>query len=187
MEEEIKNSLQALKDGGIILYPTDTIWGIGCDATNEKAIERVYRIKNRIDRKSMLILLDKKEGLTRFVKQVPDVAWQLIEAAIKPLTIIYPDATNLPGNILGEDGSIGIRITQDEFCRKLISRLHRPIVSSSANLSAQPAPKTFRDVPREIIDGVDHVVSLRQDGQKAGTPSSVIKIGRNDEIIIIRE
>ncbi len=187
MEEEITNSLQVLKRGGIILYPTDTVWGIGCDATNEEAVEKIYRIKNRVDSRSMLVLLDKKEGLHTYVRNVPDIAWQLIEATIKPLTIIYPDAKGLPKNILGKDGSIGIRITEDEFCRKLISRLHKPLVSSSANLSSQPAPLVFSDVSHQIIESVDHVVSLRQDDRQAGTPSSIIKIGRHDEILIIRE
>jgi len=118
---------------------------------------------------------------------VPDIAWQLIEATVKPLTIIYPDATGLPGNLLGEDESIGIRITIDEFCRKLISRLHRPLVSSSANLSSQPAPRTFSDISREITGSVDYVVTFRQADRKAGNPSSIIKIGKHDEIVIIRE
>jgi L-threonylcarbamoyladenylate synthase len=187
MVEDIRNAVEVLKQGGIILYPTDTIWGIGCDATNEEAVKRVYVLKNRQDEKSMLLLLDEASKLSQYVAEVPEIAWNLIEATEKPLTLIYPGAINLAQNLISEDGSIGIRITADEFCRKLISRLGKPLVSTSANKSGMPWPANFHHVDRHILKEVDYVVKWRQDEDQRGKPSGIIKLGLRGEVQVIRE
>ena len=149
--------------GGIILYPTDTIWGIGCDATNEKAVQRVYELKRRTDNKAMLVLMDSEAKLDRYVSDVPDIAWDLISVSDKPLTIIYSSAKNLATNLLGADGSVGIRITNEEFSKKLCERFRKPLVSTSANVSGEPSPANFSEVSEVIKEGVDYIVSYRQD------------------------
>jgi L-threonylcarbamoyladenylate synthase len=188
MEKEIQNALSVLRSGGIILYPTDTIWGIGCDATNEDAVDKIYHLKRRSDSKSMIILLDNEAKLLSYVRQVPEQAWQLIEYSKKPLTIIYPEAKNLAKNIIAEDGSIGIRITKDEFCRKLIEKYRKPIVSTSANLSGEDSAANFSGIKEEIIQGVDYVVDLRKEEKaKAVVPSTIIKLGLKGEIKVLRK
>lgn len=187
MEEDIKKALEILKNGGIILYPTDTIWGLGCDATNETAVERIYQIKQRSDQKSMLVLLDNPAKIPTYVNEMPDVAWDLIELSNKPLTIIYSDAKNLAKNLIADDGSIGIRISNDEFNQKLIQRFRKPIVSTSANLSGSTSPQNFNEINQEIIDSVDYVVKWKQDDFTKANPSSIIKLANNGEIKIIRE
>lgn len=187
MIEDIKSALAVLQNGGVILYPTDTIWGIGCDACNEEAVQRVYAIKNRIDSKSMLVLMENAALLDRYVGEVPDIAFDLIELTDKPLTIVYDGAKNLAKNLVAEDGSIGIRITTEEFSRELIRRFKRPIVSTSANKSGNPSPSCFDEIDQEIIDAVDYVVKYRQDDTHKTTPSGIIKLGRGGEIKIIRE
>ena len=173
--------------GGIILYPTDTIWGIGCDATNEKAVQRVYELKRRADNKAMLVLMDSEAKLDRYVSDVPDIAWDLISVSDKPLTIIYSSAKNLATNLLGADGSVGIRITNEEFSKKLCERFRKPLVSTSANVSGEPSPANFSEVSEVIKEGVDYIVSYRQDDMSRPNPSSIIKLDKGGVIKIIRE
>jgi L-threonylcarbamoyladenylate synthase len=187
MKEDINNALQVLHEGGVILYPTDTIWGLGCDATHEQAIERLYRIKERDPGKSMLILLDQEARVERYVEDMPDIAWDLMEVTDKPLTIIYHQARNLPGKLVASDGSIGIRVTSDPFCQELLRRFKKPIVSTSANLSHQPSPANYKEIDPAIIRSVDYVVKHRQDETQKASPSSIIKVGPGGEVKVIRE
>ena len=175
-----------MEKGGIILYPTDTIWGIGCDATNEDAVKRVYEIKKRIDSKALIVLVDKPVKVEFYVREVPEIAWDLIDVADKPLTIVYPNARNLATTVLADDGSVGIRITQETFSRKLCERFRKAIVSTSANISGQPAPTNFNEISDEIKQAVDYVVTYRQDDPYQPSPSSVIWIGEGGVIKILR-
>ena len=186
MDKDIKAASDVLLKGGIILYPTDTIWGIGCDATNEKAVERIYEIKKRVDKEGMLVLLDSANRLLQYV-EVPDVAWELIDVADKPLTIIYPGAKNLAANLLANDGSVGIRIVKDSFCIKLIQQFKRPVVSTSANISGTRSPRIFSEINKEITNSVDYVVKWRQDDLTKINPSGIIKLGLSGEVKVIRE
>ena len=187
MQDEIFKALAILKRGGIILYPTDTVWGIGCDATNVDAVKKTYQLKQREETKSMLVLVEHADRIGRYVRDVPEMAWQLIEVNDEPMTIIYPGAINLAPNLIGQDNTIGIRIVQDEFCQKLIARLNRPLVSTSANISGQPSPAIFSEVSDEIKNGVDYIVNWRQDDSVISSSSSIIKIGLGGEIEIIRK
>lgn len=187
MNEDIKKAIEVLREGGIILYPTDTIWGIGCDATNEEAVEKLYAIKHRDKSKSMLILLDNPGKLQAYIQDVPDIAWDLFDLADKPLTIIFENAKNLAPNLINSDGTIGIRITNEDFSRNLCMRFRKPIVSTSANIAGQDAPQNFNDIDPEIIDVVNYVVKYRQDEMYKQTPSSIIKLGSSGEIDIIRK
>lgn len=186
MIDDIKAALDVLQKGGVILYPTDTIWGLGCDACNEEAVKRIYAIKNRIDSKSMLVLMENAALLERYVAEVPEIAYDLIELSEKPLTIIYDGAKNLAKNLIAEDGSIGIRLTTEAFSGDLIRRFKRPVVSTSANISGKPSPACFGEIEQEIIDAVDYVVKYRQDDTSKAVPSSIMKLGRGGEIKIIR-
>ena len=186
MEDDIKKACEIMEKGGIILYPTDTIWGIGCDATNEDAVKRVYEIKKRIDSKALIVLVDKPVKVEFYVREVPEIAWNLIDVADKPLTIVYPNARNLATNVLADDGSVGIRITQETFSRKLCERFRKAIVSTSANISGQPAPTNFNEISDEIKQAVDYVVTYRQDDPYQPSPSSVIWIGDGGVIKILR-
>ena len=172
--------------GGLILYPTDTIWGIGCDATNEEAVRRVYELKRRSDHKAMLLLMDSSAKLNYYVQEVPDVAWDLIELADSPLTVIYSGARNVAPNLLAEDGSVGIRITQEEFSHKLCERLRKPLVSTSANVSGDPSPANFSEISETIKAGVDYIVRYRQDDLSKAAPSHIIKLGAGGLVKIIR-
>lgn len=187
MKQDLKKALDTLKQGGVILYPTDTIWGLGCDATNSEAVEKIYRIKERDREKSMLVLVDYPARVERYVEDMPDIAWDLIELSDKPLTIIYPNARYLAENLVASDGSIGIRVIQDQFCQQLVTRLGRPIVSTSPNFSGHPAPVNFREIDRTIIDSVDYVVQWRQNEKKKAAPSGIIKLGPAGEVQVIRE
>jgi len=187
MHDDIKAALEVLQKGGVILYPTDTIWGLGCDACNEEAVNRIYAIKNRIDSKSMLVLMENAALIDRYVDEVPEIAFDLIELTDKPLTIIYDGAKNLARNLVSDDGSIGIRITTEAFSSELIRRFKKPIVSTSANISGKPSPACFDEISQEIIDAVDFVVKYRQDDTQKAVPSSIMKLGRGGEIKIIRE
>lgn len=187
MTDDIKKACEVLRAGGLILYPTDTIWGIGCDATNEKAVEKVYALKQRLDRKAMLVLLDNPAMLTTYVDEVPDIAWDLIDVTDKPLTIIYSKGKNLANNLLAEDGSIGIRITQEEFSRKLCESFRKPLVSTSANVSGEPSPAVFNEIADSIKEGVDYVVQYRQEDMKKAKPSGIIKFGSGGLFQVIRE
>lgn len=186
MIEEIKKACEVLQAGGIILYPTDTIWGIGCDATNEKAVQRIYELKQRADNKAMLVLTDSPAKLNMYVDRVPDIAWDLIQVADKPLTIIYPEAKSLAANLLAEDGSVGIRITNEEFSRKLCECFRKPLVSTSANVSGDVSPANFSEISDVIKNGVDYIVAYRQDDQSKAVPSGIIKLGEGGLIQVIR-
>lgn len=187
MLEEIKKACEVMRQGGVILYPTDTIWGIGCDATNEEAVRKVYELKGREDSKAMLVLVDNAVKVDFYVKEVPPVAWDLLEVATNPLTIIYSGARNLASNLLAEDGSVGIRVTAEEFSQQLCFRFRRAIVSTSANISGEPSPKTFADISDEVKQRVDYIVNYRQNDKQKRKPSSIIKLGSTGEIKIIRE
>lgn len=169
------------------MYPTDTIWGIGCDATNEEAVRRVYEIKQRSDSKAMLALVDSSVKVDFYVQDVPEIAWDLIELADKPLTIIYSGARNLAPNLLAEDGSVGIRVTNEEFSKRLCQRFRKAIVSTSANVSGQPSPHCFSEISDEIKSAVDYIVSFRQEEQGEAKPSGIIKLGKGGVVKVIRE
>ncbi len=185
--DDIVNAVDVLRKGGVILYPTDTIWGIGCDATDVAAVERIYRIKQREDSKSMLVLLENPNRITSYVSEMPEIAWDLIELSEKPLTIIYDRARNLAPNLLADDGSIGIRITREAFSSRLVERFRKPLVSTSANISGQAAPGAFQDISEEIKMQVDYIVKYRQDDSSKAKPSSIIKLAANGVVTIIRE
>ena len=187
-KEDLQRALQVLRSGGVILYPTDTVWGIGCDATNAEAVARVYEIKRRIDSKAMLVLLDGAGKLQGYMDKVPETAWMLLEAneGQRPMTIIYPHARNLATNLLAEDGSVGIRITTELFSKALCEQLRRPIVSTSANFSGEPAAKTFSDISEDLKAAVDYVCLFRRDDRTIHQPSSIIKIDEKERITIIR-
>ncbi|HLW10449.1 MAG TPA: L-threonylcarbamoyladenylate synthase [Fermentimonas sp.] len=187
MQEDIKKAIEVLKNGGIILYPTDTIWGIGCDATNEDAVKKVYELKQREESKSMLILLDNPAKLQTYVQDVPDIAWDLIDLTETPLTIIFEGAKNLASNLIAEDGTIGIRITDELFSRELCKQFRKPIVSTSANISGDAPPQYFSKISSAVKDGVDYVVKYRQKENKAVKPSSILKLGKDGTIKIIRK
>jgi L-threonylcarbamoyladenylate synthase len=186
-DEDIKDSLITLRKGGIILYPTDTIWGLGCDATNPSAVEKIYRIKSRSDNKSLVILVDGEQMLERYVRDIPEIVFELNGVSDNPLTIIYPQGKNLAAGVCSEDGSAGIRICHDEFCRVLISRFRKPIVSTSANFSGKPSPENFGEIDKSVIDAVDFVVKYRQNDRRKYSASPVIKMEQNGTIKIIRK
>jgi len=186
MKEDIKKAIEVLHAGGVILYPTDTIWGLGCDATNAGAVKRIYEIKRREDSKSMLVLTDSIAKVQSHTDEVPDVAFDLLEAADKPLTIIYPKGRNLAENLMAEDGSIGMRITSEAFSKALCEHFRKPIVSTSANISGEPSPQCFAEISEEIRQAVDYIVEFRQNDQTKATPSSIILIGKGGEVKIIR-
>lgn len=185
-EEDIKQALDCLKKGGIILYPTDTVWGIGCDATNPDAVKRIYDLKRREESKSMLVLVDSDGALERIVDDIPEVAWQLIDAAVDPLTIIYDHPKNVATNLLANDGSLGIRITDEKYSKELCRRLRRPLVSTSANISGNKAPGIYSDISEEIKTGVDYVASYRRDDTEAPSPSNIIKVSEGGLVKVIR-
>lgn len=186
MTEDIKKACDVLRAGGIILYPTDTIWGIGCDATNEEAVRRVYALKQRADNKAMLVLIDSSAKLEAYVADVPDIAWDLIDVADKPLTIIYSGARNLASNLLADDGSVGIRVTNEDFSRRLCETFRKPLVSTSANVSGQPSAGNFDEISDEIKNGVDYIVSYRRDDKSKASPSGIIKLGSGGLVQVIR-
>jgi L-threonylcarbamoyladenylate synthase len=187
VEEDIKKALEVLWNGGVILYPTDTIWGIGCDATNEEAIKRIYEIKEREDSKSMLVLVDNANKIPSYIEEMPEIAWDLIEVADKPLTIIYPGAKNLAKNLVPVENTIGIRVSSEAFTQKLIQRFKKPIVSTSANISGKPSPSNFSEIDEELKNRVDYIVNYRQDEKKKFAPSGIIQLGVGGEVKIIRE
>ena len=187
MEEEIRKALEVLRAGGTILYPTDTIWGIGCDATNAKAVEKVFAIKKRQESKSLIILVSDDGMLNRFVKNIPALAWDLMEVSETPMTIIYDGGRGLAKNVFAEDGSIGVRKVMDEFCQRLIHKFGKPIVSTSANISEEIPPQNFSEINEEIKNSVNYVANWRQDDFSKSKPSSIIKLKENGEIKIIRK
>lgn len=184
--EDIRQAVEVLRRGGVVLYPTDTIWGIGCDATNEEAVRRVYEIKQRDDSKALICLVDSDARLQRYVRNVPEVAWQLIDCIDKPTTLILDGAVNLAPNLIAEDGSIGIRITQEPFSKELCYRFQKAIVSTSANISGCPAAQNYRDIDPRIIEQVDYVCWSRRQEHKPHRPSSIIKLQADGVVKIIR-
>lgn len=187
MTEDIKQACSVMSKGGVILYPTDTVWGIGCDATNEEAVRRVYEIKKRADSKAMLVLVDSPVKVDFYVSDVPPIAWDLMEVADKPLTIIYAGARNLAPNLLADDGSVGIRVTRERFSQQLCQRFRKAIVSTSANISGQPGAANFGEISDEIKQAVDYIVGYRQDDMSRPRPSSIVKLDEKGNIRIIRE
>lgn len=186
MQDDLQAAVDTLQKGGIILYPTDTVWGLGCDATNAEAVKRIFEIKKRADHKSMLVLLDTPAKLQNYVSEIPDMAWELIELTTKPLTIIYPKAKNLAENLVVEDGSIGIRITSENFSKALCQQFRKPIVSTSANISGMPNARCFNEISNEIKSAVDYIVQFRQNETELPAPSSIIKLDIGNVIKIIR-
>ncbi len=190
-EQDIKNAVEVLRKGGVILYPTDTVWGIGCDATNADAVKRVYEIKQREDSKALICLVDSDARLQRYVRRVPDVAWQLIdslkESEAKPTTLILDGAVNLAPNLIAEDGSIALRITQEAFSKELCYRFQKALVSTSANISGQPAAQNYCDIDPVLLEAVDYVCWTRRQEHKPHTPSSIIRLRQNGEVEIIRK
>jgi len=186
-EEDIRKAVETMRQGGVILYPTDTVWGIGCDATNAEAVEKIYKIKQRDDSKAMICLVDSDARLQRYVRNVPNVAWELFDCAIKPTTIILDGAINLAENLIADDGSIALRITQEPFSKELCYRFQKAIVSTSVNISGEPAAQNYCDIPQKLLDAADYVCWSRRQEHKPHTPSSIIKLKENGEITIIRK
>lgn len=187
MEREIELALEVLRRGGIILYPTDTVWGIGCDATNPEAVAKIYTLKRSEDKKSMLVLCSNPDMVVRYVDKAPGIAFEVMEMATKPLTLILPGATGLAENLIPEEKTLGVRVPDHDFCQKLLRKFGRPIVSTSANISGEATPRNLAEVTKEIIDGVDFVVNPRFQGRPTGKPSSIIAFGEGCEVTIIRD
>ncbi len=185
--EDIKNAIEVMKKGGVILYPTDTVWGLGCDATNAEAVAKVYQIKQRDDSKALICLVDSDVRMQRYVRNVPNVAWDIMELATKPTTVILDDAVNLAPNLIAEDGSIAMRITKEPFSHELCYRFQKPLVSTSANISGQPAASNYCDISQDLLDAVDYICLSRRQEHKPHTPSSIIKLNKNGEVSIIRK
>lgn len=185
-QDDIKKAVEVMRQGGVILYPTDTVWGIGCDATNPEAVARVYKIKHRDDSKALICLVDSEARLQRYVRNVPEVAWQVMELAMQPTTVILDNATGLAENLIAEDGSIAMRITGEPFSKELCYRFQKPIVSTSANISGQPAAENYKDISEELINSVDYVCYSRKQEKKPHTPSKILRIRLNGEVEIIR-
>ena len=187
IEDDIRNAVETMRKGGVILYPTDTVWGIGCDAANAQAVAKVYEIKRRTDSKAMICLVDSDARVQRYVRNVPNVAWELFDCADKPTTIVLDGAVNLAPNLIAEDGSIAIRITKEDFSKQLCYRFQKPIVSTSANISGEPTAQNFMDISQEIIDAVDYVCWSRRQEHKPHKPSSIIRLREDGQVEIIRK
>jgi L-threonylcarbamoyladenylate synthase len=183
----VDEAARILKEGGLILYPTDTVWGIGCDATNEEAVQRIYTLKKSENKHSMLVLCHSADQLVRYVNRAPGIAFEVMEMATSPLTLILPGATGVAKNLIPEEGTLGVRIPDHEFCRLLLRKLGRPIVSTSANISGEKTPRTLPEIVPEIVAGVDYVVNPRFQGRPTGKSSSIIAFGENGEVQVIRE
>jgi L-threonylcarbamoyladenylate synthase len=186
LREEVIKALKVIQESGIILYPTDTIWGIGCDATNTEAITKIHRLKQRDETKSMIILLDSDNKLESYISEVPSIAYDLIEYAENPLTLIMPGAKNVSPALISADGSLGVRIVRHDFCQQLIQRLRKPLVSTSANISGKPSPQNFNQIDQEIIDGVDYVVNLEQHDTELKRPSTIMRLQPDGRFEFIR-
>lgn len=185
-KEDIHRAVEVMNKGGIILYPTDTIWGLGCDATNADAVRRIYEIKQRTDAKALISLVDSETKVQFYVKEVPEVAWDVMELSERPMTVVFDGGRNLAPNLLAEDGSVAIRITKEAFSKELCMRMKRAVVSTSANISGQPAPRCFAEISEEIKRAVDYICTSRQDEPPTQTASSIIKLGAGGEVTIIR-
>jgi len=185
MQQELKNCITHLKKGGLILYPTDTLWGIGCDANNTEAVKKIYALKKRIDSKSLICLVADERMLSKYIKEIPEVALDIIEVAESPTTIIYDAPQNVAPNLIASDNSIAIRIPDDEFCFQLLRKFNGAIVSTSANISGEPSPNSFSEISNDILKGVDYVVNLHRE-KKSSKPSSIIKLSNAGLVTIIR-
>jgi len=183
---EVHNAFEVINNGGIILYPTDTVWGIGCDASNEEAVKKIYALKQREENKSMIVLLNGERMMYNVFKEIPQVAWQILDLSEKPTTLILDNPRNVAKNIIAEDNTIGVRIVTEPFCFKLMERMKKPLVSTSANISGIFTPKTFKEISPEIIKGVDYVVNLYQD-KICKNPSTIIKLGLDSQVKVIRK
>lgn len=186
VEEDIKKAVEVMKKGGVILYPTDTVWGIGCDATNPEAVARIYKIKQREESKAMICLVDSDNRIQRYIRNVPEVAWDVMNYATKPTTVILDGATGLASNLIAEDGSVAVRITKEEFSKELCYRMQKPIVSTSANISGEPTASNYRDISEEILSKVDYICTTRRNEHKPHQPSSIIRLRPDGEVTIIR-
>ena len=185
LNQEIQNTLEVLQNGGIILYPTDTVWGIGCDASNEEAVDKIYTLKKRAESQSMIVLMNGDKMIHNTFKEVPETAWQIMDLSEKPTTLILDKPQNVAKNLIATDNSLGIRVVKDSFCFKLIDKLKKPLVSTSANISGKPTPMNFSEISKEIINGVDYVVNLSRE-KKCGNPSTIIKIALDNQVKVIR-
>ncbi|MGB5943061.1 MAG: L-threonylcarbamoyladenylate synthase [Leeuwenhoekiella sp.] len=185
MQDEIKTCLHILKKGGLLLYPTDTVWGIGCDATNADAIDKIFALKQRAESKSMICLVHDYKMLNQFVQEVPEIAYDILKNTRKPTTIVYDNPIHVAENIVAEDNSLGIRVTSDKFCSQLIKKLGRPLVSTSANISGDPTPKSFKEINPAILEGVDYVVNLHRK-KKTGKPSAIIRLKNDGQVTVLR-
>jgi L-threonylcarbamoyladenylate synthase len=185
-KDDVQQAAEAVRDGKVILYPTDTIWGLGCDASNPQALEKLMKIKQRDPSKGFIILIDQDSKLHRYVKDVPEVAWDLLDVATDPLTIVFDNGINLAPLVKADDGSIAIRVCKDDFCKELLSKLKAPLVSTSANISGEPSPENFSQVNPQIINSVDYAVKHRQQEKAKGKASSIIKLGSGGEVKVLR-
>ncbi|MCG9792427.1 L-threonylcarbamoyladenylate synthase [Flavobacterium algicola] len=186
INQEILNAYEVIKEGGIILYPTDTVWGIGCDATNPEAVAKIYKLKQRVETQSMICLMNGDKMLYNVFKDIPEVAWQIMELSENPTTLILDNPRNVAANIIATDKTLGIRVVKEPFCFKLMERMKKPLVSTSANISGQPTPKSFKEINPVIIKGVDYVVNLHKE-KVSGKPSTIIKLGNDNQVKIIRK
>ena len=187
MQKEVERAVELLKEGKTFLYPTDTVWGIGCDATNVEAVKKVYALKQRQDNKALIVLIASIDQLWDYVAQIPEIAWDIVEFSEKPVTVIYPKGKNLAANLLGEDGSIGIRLVKDEFCKKVIQKFRKPLVSTSANISGEPSPAIFSEVSEAIKNGVDYIVDWRREDKTKNAPSTIMKLELDGAIKFLRK
>ena len=185
MQQEIHNAFEVIQSGGIILYPTDTVWGIGCDATNSDAVAKIYKLKQRAETQSMIVLMNGEKMMYNVFKDIPEAAWQILDLSEKPTTLILDQPRNVAPNIIGADNSLGVRLVKEPFCFKLLERMKKPLVSTSANISGQPTPKSFKEISTEIINGVDYVVNLHRD-KISNNPSTIIKLTNDAKVTIIR-
>jgi L-threonylcarbamoyladenylate synthase len=182
---EVHNAFEVIKNGGIILYPTDTVWGIGCDASNPEAVKKIYELKQREETKSMIVLMNSDRMMHTVFSQIPEVAWQILDLSEKPTTIILDNPRNVAANLIAEDKTLGVRLVKEPFCFKLMERMKKPLVSTSANISGMPTPNSFKEIDRHILDGVDYVVNLQHD-KIASKPSTIIKLGNDLQVKVIR-
>ncbi len=186
LNEEVIKALEIVKEGGIILYPTDTVWGIGCDATNTEAVAKIYKLKQRAETQSMIVLMNGEKMMYNVFKEIPEVAWQIMDLSENPTTLILDNPRNVAPNLIATDKTLGIRVVKEPFCFKLLERMKKPLVSTSANISGQPTPKSFKEISPEIIKGVDYVVNLHRD-KTGGKPSTIIKLTNDSQVKVIRK
>ena len=186
LNEEVIKALEIVKEGGIILYPTDTVWGIGCDATNAEAVAKIYKLKQRAETQSMIVLMNGEKMMYNVFKEIPEVAWQIMDLSENPTTLILDNPKNVAPNLIASDKTLGIRMVKEPFCFKLLERMKKPLVSTSANISGQPTPKSFKEISPEIIKGVDYVVNLHRD-KIGGKPSTIIKLTNDSQVKVIRK